>query len=79
MGSGTISGPTQDSLGCLLERIAFHLPPLELPDGTSRQYLKDGDEITLRAYAKKEGYPRIGFGECSGIVFNTRHRLKTSP
>lgn len=68
LGSGTLSGATIDSLGCLLERIAFNLPPLELPDGTSRQFLHDGDEIILRAHAQKEGYPRIGFGNCSGVV-----------
>lgn len=68
LGSGTISGATIDSLGCFLERIAFKSHPLELPDGTSRQFLKDGDEIVLRAYAQKEGYPKIGFGKCSGIV-----------
>lgn len=68
IGSGTISGETIDSLGCFLERLAFKLPPLELPDGSSRTYLKRGDEIILRAYAQREGYPRIGFGVCSGKV-----------
>lgn len=68
LGSGTISGPSIDSLGCLMERTAFKLPPLELPDGSSRIFLEDGDEIILRAYAKKEGLPRIGFGVCSGVV-----------
>lgn len=68
LGSGTISGPTIDTLGCLLERVSFKLQPLELPDGSSRQFLEDGDEIILCAYAKKDGLPRIGFGHCSGIV-----------
>lgn len=68
LGSGTISGPGVDSLGCLLERIAFKLAFLELPDGTSRNYLADGDEIILRAYTKVENHPRIGFGECHGII-----------
>lgn len=68
LGSGTISGATKDALGCFLERIALNLPPLDLPDGTSRQFLKDGDEIILRAYAIKEGYPKIGFGICSGVL-----------
>lgn len=68
LGSGTISGAAEDSLGCLLERIAFKLPSLELPDGTSRNYLGDGDEIILRAYTEMENYPRIGFGECRGII-----------
>lgn len=42
---------------------------LNLPDGTIRNFLEDGDEIILRAYAEKDGYPRIGFGECRGVVF----------
>lgn len=72
LGSGTISGTSSDSLGCLLERIAFKMDPLQLPDGTTRKYLEDGDEIILKAYVQKEGYPRLGFGECRGIVSNSR-------
>ncbi len=68
LGSGTISGPSQDSLGCLLERAALKMEPIHLPDGTTRQYLENGDEIILRAFAQKEGYPQIGFGECRGKV-----------
>ena len=71
LGSGTISGPTEDSLGCLLERIVFN-QLLSLPDGTTRKYLENGDEIILRGYAKKEGYPRIGFGECRGVVLKSK-------
>lgn len=68
LGSGTISGGDPDTLGCLLERKTFKLPPLELPDGTQRTFLEEGDEILLKAYAQKEGCPRIGFGECRGVV-----------
>jgi fumarylacetoacetase len=73
LGSGTISGPSKDSLGCLLERVALKMEPIHLPDGTSRQFLEDGDEIILRGYAKKENYPRIGFGECRGKVLKNKN------
>lgn len=69
LGSGTISGLESNALGCLLERKALKLGPLQLPDGTSREYLEDGDAVILKAYAQREGYPRIGFGECRGVVF----------
>ena len=36
--------------------------PVRLPTGESRAFLEDGDEITFRAYAQREGLPRIGFG-----------------
>jgi fumarylacetoacetase len=68
LGSGTISGETAESLGCLLERAALKLDSLSLPDGTKRTYLESGDEIILKAYAEKDNYPRIGFGECRAKV-----------
>lgn len=71
LGSGTISGSTIDSLGCLLERVAFKLKPLELPDGTLRNYLEDNDEIILHAYAEKDNYPRVGFGVCRAVISKT--------
>jgi fumarylacetoacetase len=42
--------------------------PITLPDGTERKFLADGDEVILKAYAQREGSPRIGFGECRGLV-----------
>ncbi|NGX57268.1 MAG: hypothetical protein K940chlam3_00156 [Chlamydiae bacterium] len=66
--SGTVSGEKIDCLGCLVERGAFTKEPLRLPDGSRRKFLEDGDEITLRAFCKKPGYPRIGFGECCGVI-----------
>ena len=72
LGSGTISGPSKESLGCLLERVALKMEPIHLPDGTSRQFLEDGDEVILRAYAQKDNYPRIGFGECRGKVLKNK-------
>ena len=65
--SGTISGPTPDSLGSLLELTQRGTQPLRLPDGTERGFLQDGDTVILRGYAEKDGC-RIGLGEVRGTV-----------
>ena len=67
LGSGTVSGPTDDSRGCLLE----HSEPLGLPNGESRRYLEDGDEVIFRGRAHREGYVSIGFGECRARILPT--------
>jgi fumarylacetoacetase len=65
--TGTISGPTEGSEGCLLEM--KHRPsPLTLPTRETRTFLENGDEVTLCAYAQREGLSRIGFGECTGVI-----------
>lgn len=78
LASGTISGPSKDSRGCLLELTWDGLDPatkkpkprvpIQLPTGETRTFLADGDEVILKAYCEREGYRRIGFGECRGIV-----------
>lgn len=68
LASGTISGPTPDSRGCLLERTWRGTEPLRLPDGEERRFLEDGDEVILRGWCQREGFTRIGFGSCSGTV-----------
>lgn len=68
LGTGTISGPTRDSLGSLLELTRRGAEPLKLPMGEMRKFLEDGDEVTLRGYCEREGCVRIGFGECRGII-----------
>lgn len=65
--SGTISGPDPGSLGSLLEQTLGGTHPLSLPDGTQRDFLLDGDTVTMCAYAEKEGV-RVGFGEVTGTV-----------
>jgi fumarylacetoacetase len=67
LATGTISGPNEGSEGCLLE-MKHRAEPVRLPSGEVRTFLADGDQVTFRAYAAKEGLPRIGFGECSGMV-----------
>jgi fumarylacetoacetase len=42
--------------------------PVTLPTGETRKFLEDGDEVTLRGYCEREGLPRLGVGECAGIV-----------
>jgi fumarylacetoacetase len=68
LGSGTVSGDTKDSRGCLLEVTWRGTEPLQLPTGETRRFLEDGDEIVFRGYCEREGYRRIGFGECAGVV-----------
>ena len=72
IGSGTVSGPTEDSLGSLLEITRRGARPLLLPGGETRTYLEDGDEVILRGYCEREGHARIGFGECRGVVLPPR-------
>jgi fumarylacetoacetase len=68
LGSGTVSGDTHDSRGCLLELTHRGQEPLTLPNGESRGFLEDGDEIILRGHAERPGARRIGLGECRGVV-----------
>lgn len=67
LGSGTISGPTPDSYGSLMEMSWNGDKPLKLASGETRTFIKDGDTLTLSGYARGDGF-RIGFGECSGTI-----------
>jgi fumarylacetoacetase len=67
LASGTISGPREDSHGCLLE-ITGGSRPLDLPGGEQRLFLADGDEITLHGFCERPGRRRIGFGSCAGVI-----------
>lgn len=64
MGSGTISGPTPDSYGSMLELAWQGTKPITLADGSTRTSIQDNDTVTLRGYCEKNGV-RIGFGEVS--------------
>lgn len=65
--SGTISGPTADSYGSMLELSWKGTRPITMPDGSQRTFIEDGDTVILRGYAERDGL-RIGFGECTGKV-----------
>ena len=67
MGSGTISGPTEDSFGSLLELTWAGEKPITLKDGTTRTYLNNGDNLILRGYCENKN-GRIGFGKCTGKI-----------
>jgi fumarylacetoacetase len=68
LASGTISGPTRDALGSLLELTRRGTTPLSLPTGESRGFLEDGDDVVMRGSCEREGAVRIGFGDCAGRV-----------
>ncbi|MBI9034658.1 MAG: fumarylacetoacetase, partial [Bacteroidales bacterium] len=62
-GSGTLSGPTPESYGSMMELSWKGTKPIKLPDGTERKFMQDNDSIIMKAYGQKEGV-RIGFGDC---------------
>jgi fumarylacetoacetase len=68
LGSGTTSGPTDDSRACLAEISLRGSKPFTLPNGETRTYLQDGDEVIFRGRAERDGFVGIGFGECRGVV-----------
>ncbi|XVF75241.1 hypothetical protein PTKIN_Ptkin13bG0171600 [Pterospermum kingtungense] len=70
LGTGTISGPEPDSLGCLLELTWNGQRPLSL-NGTTRKFLEDGDEVIISGCCKGDGY-NVGFGTCAGKVVPPR-------
>lgn len=71
MGSGTISGPTADSCGSLLESTWNGARPVALEGGETRTFIVDGDELTLSGWCQGEGY-RVGFGTCVGKILPAR-------
>ena len=60
-----------DGCGCLLEATRNGAQPLQLQDGSSRAYLRDGDTVTLRGWCQGDGY-RVGFGDCIGRLLPAR-------
>ncbi|CAG0975433.1 fumarylacetoacetase [Phycisphaerales bacterium] len=72
LASGTVSGAEPDSRGCLLELTwegtGKPRRPIELTTGEKRTFLEDGDNVILKAYTEREGFRRVGFGECRGRI-----------
>jgi fumarylacetoacetase len=64
LGSGTISGPTPDSYGSMLELAWKGTKPLKMNDGTERKFIQDGDTVIMRGTCEANGI-RLGFGEVS--------------
>jgi len=67
-GSGTLSGPAPEGAGSLLELTHGGRAPLSFPNGETRRFLEDGDEVILRARAAADGAVTIGFGDCRAVV-----------
>ena len=68
LASGTVSGNSKDARGCMLELTWKGTEPVQLPTGEVRKFLEDGDEVTMRGYCEREGFRRIGMGECRGVI-----------
>jgi fumarylacetoacetase len=66
--SGTVSGPEKENRGCLLEMTWKGTEPVRLPNGDSRTFLEDGDEVILTGYCERAGFARIGLGSCRGAI-----------
>jgi fumarylacetoacetase len=67
-GTGTISTPSDDGLGSLLEISAGGKRPVTLASGETRRFLEDGDTLIMRARCRRDGFAGIGFGECRGTI-----------
>ncbi len=67
LASGTVSGPTPDSFGSMLELAWRGTKPLTLPGGEQRRFLEDGDTVTMTGWCQGDGY-RVGFGTVTGTV-----------
>lgn len=65
--SGTISGPTEDSYGSMLELAWKGTKPVKMSDGTERKFIKDGDTVIMRGHSEKDGM-RVGFGEVKSLI-----------
>ncbi|CAG8488137.1 34859_t:CDS:2 [Racocetra persica] len=66
-GTGTISGPSEDARGSLLEITWNGKNEIDFGNGVKRLFVEDGDEVVLTGYCQGEGY-KVGFGECSGKI-----------
>jgi fumarylacetoacetase len=66
--TGTVSGADEEARACLAEITMRGGEAIELPDGSMRKQLEDGDTLTLRGRAVADGCVSIGFGQCSGTI-----------
>src|SRR5690606_18062957 len=77
MGSGTISGPTPDSYGSMLELTWVGEKPIKMKDGSERKFINDYDTVIIRGHCEKDG-TRIGFGEISTQLLPVYQKNKQS-
>ncbi len=71
LASGTISGPTEEARGCMLELTWRGANPLKLPSGEERKWLEDGDTLAITGWCQGDGF-RVGFGEVNGKILPAR-------
>ena len=71
LASGTISGPNEGSFGSMLEISWKGTKPIDMPDGTQRKFINDGDTVTMKGYSKNEKI-RIGFGEVNTLLLPSK-------
>ena len=67
LASGTISGSSEESRGCMLELTWRGANPLKLPNGETRKWLEDGDTLTITGWCEGDGYV-VGFGQATGRI-----------
>ena len=67
MGTGTVSAAERSGFGCFRELGMNGTTPFQVGEET-RYWAEDGDEVTLRGYAQRQDFARIGFGDCAGLV-----------
>lgn len=68
LASGTVSGPSREEMGCLLELTRRGADPMDLPTGETRKFLEDGDEVIMRGRMGGNDKPKLGFGDCRGVI-----------
>lgn len=68
LGTGTISAPTEDGYGSLMELSCGGQQAIALPDGETRRFLEDGDAVIMTGRMEADGFVPIGFGPCMGII-----------
>ena len=68
LATGTVSGKEKSERGCMLELTWRGSEPVELPSGETRRFLEDGDEVIMKGFCEREGFRRIGLGECRGRI-----------
>jgi fumarylacetoacetase len=75
LGTGTISGKSADAYGSMIEISHGGATPLVLPNGETRAFLHDGDEVIMAATARAEGRRLIGFGPCNAVILPVSNSL----
>ncbi len=68
LGTGTLTSGDEGGEGSLIELTEGGKKSITLPNGETRTFLEDGDEVIITAFAKKDGFARIGLGECRAVI-----------